>query len=210
VLPCQALTQFDIPIRRTQSLTSETRSKSIRILGIGGSPRQQSKSLYALKAALAIAEEAGAQTSLADVRALDLPIYNTELPLEAYPDTLRWLLDEARAADAYILCSPTYHGTMTGSLKNVLDALEFLGRDNPPYFADKLVGLMALGGGALNVINSLHHTARALNGLVVPAVVAVPGSAIDLETGAVTDGAILKRMSAMIDQILDLTRRLRR
>jgi FMN reductase len=181
----------------------------LRILGIGGSTRQGSQSLLVLKAALSIAEEAGTQTVLADVRELNLPLYNSELSLDAYPASLSWLLQEARAADAYILCSPTYHGTITGSLKNVLDALEFLGSDTPPYFGGKVVGLMALGGGAHNVINSLHHTARALNGLVVPTVTSVSSATLDPATGRLSDAAVSRRMQVMIEQMMDLTRRLK-
>jgi len=163
----------------------------------------------ALKATLDLADRAGAQTVLADVRALDLPLYDPDRPLDRYPSTLSWLLQEARAADAYVLCSPTYHGTLTGSVKNVLDALEFLGRDTPPYFGHKVVGLMAFGGGAHNVINSLHHAARALNGLVAPTVVAVSHAALDTETGLVCDANTSQRLQHMIEQILDLTRRLK-
>ena len=181
----------------------------LRILGIGGSTRQESQSLQVLKAALALAEEAGAQTVVADVRNLALPLYNPELPLDAYPESLAWLLQEARAADAYILCSPTYHGTITGSHKNVLDALEFLGSDTPPYFGGKVVGLVALGGGAHNVINSLQHTARALNGLVVPTVVAVSSATLDPDTGKLSDAAVSRRLQAMIAQVLDLAHRLK-
>lgn len=181
----------------------------LRILGIGGSTRQESQSLQVLKAALALAEEAGAQTVVADVRELSLPLYNPEWPLDAYPESLAWLLQEARAADAYILCSPTYHGTITGSLKNVLDALEFLGSDTPPYFGGKVVGLVALGGGAHNVLNSLQHTARALNGLVVPIVVAVSSATLDPDTGRLNDAAVSRRLQAMIAQMLDLAHRLK-
>lgn len=182
----------------------------IRILGIGGSMRQGSQSLKALKAALALAEASGAQTVLADVRELALPVYSPELPLDAYPPTFKWLLQEARAADGYILCSPTYHGTITGSVKNVLDALDFLGNDTPAYFGGKVVGLIGLGGGAHNVINSLHHAARALNGLVVPTVATVPGSALAPDADRFDDAGVARRVQQMIDQMLELARRLKR
>jgi len=182
----------------------------VRILGLGGSMRANSHSLAVLKAALAMGQKAGADTVLADIRVLDLPVYNPDWQLDSYPETLARLLEDARRADGYILCSPTYHGTVTGSLKNTLDALEFLGRDTPPYFAGKLVGLIAVGGGAQNVINSLLHTARTLNGLVVPTAVAVPHGAVDGDTGLVTDTAIQHRLQSMMDQLIDYAVRLKR
>lgn len=60
-------------------------TEPVRILGIGGSTRRGSMSLLALTVALRIAEENGAQTSLAAVRDLDLPMYNGERHLSDYP-----------------------------------------------------------------------------------------------------------------------------
>jgi NAD(P)H-dependent FMN reductase len=68
-------------------------------------------------------------------------------------------------ADAYILCSPTYHGTITGAMKNALDVLDYLAMGTPvdpaQTFKGKPVALMACGGGGQNVINALYHTTRA-------------------------------------------------
>src|SRR5690242_14758650 len=52
----------------------------LRILGLGGSTRQGSKSLILLRTALQHAEGAGATVALADVRALDLPVYDQDRP----------------------------------------------------------------------------------------------------------------------------------
>src|SRR5262245_33416100 len=136
----------------------------LRILGIGGSTRLGSFSLVALKSALKVVEELGAQPVLADVRELALPVYNDDWSLGDYPSSLAWRLEAVRASDAILLCSPTYHGTIAGGIKNVLDALNYLWDDR--YVDGRVVGLMAMGGGsAANVINALYHTTRALNGL---------------------------------------------
>ena len=182
----------------------------VRLLGIGGSTRAGSLSRRVLEAALRLAEEAGARTVLADVRALDLPLYDADRPLEAYPPTLAWLLSEVRAADAYLLCSPTYHGTVAGGVKNVLDCLNALGADTPPYLGGKVVGLMALGGGGANVINSLSHATHALNGLAALTVVTVSEGALDRDTGGVHDAAVRGRLDRLVMDVVDLTRRLRR
>lgn len=59
--------------------------RPVRVLGIGGSMREGSMSLVLLKCALNLAASAGAETSLADVRALNLPMYNSDVPLDAHP-----------------------------------------------------------------------------------------------------------------------------
>lgn len=193
----------------TATNTSMGQSAPVRVLGIGGSLRPGSRSLGVLRTALALAEGAGACSVLADVRTLQLPVYDPGLPLDAYPPSLPWLLQEVRAAEAYILCSPTYHGTVSSAVKNVLDALDFLGQDRPPYLGGKVVGLIALGGDPANTLNSLHHATRALNGLTAPRVVGVTGAALDSTTGEVLSGRALERLQRMVGEVMDLTRRLR-
>ncbi|MHB8644275.1 MAG: NADPH-dependent FMN reductase [Thermomicrobiales bacterium] len=180
-------------------------SEPVRILGIGGSTRRGSMSLVALKAALRIAEEEGAQTSLAAVRDLDLPLFNGERHLHEYPATLHWLLDEVRAADGFIICSPTYHGTISGAAKNVLDSLEFLASDQPRYLGGKAVALLGYGGAsAMNVINSLYHTVRTLNAHVVPTVVILSRDQLDSEQVDIKDAGIRQRTATMVREVIDL------
>ncbi|MBC8076207.1 MAG: NAD(P)H-dependent oxidoreductase [Chloroflexales bacterium] len=189
-------------------MTSSSTSPSLRILGIGGSTRAGSRSLFVLNTALAVAAAGGAHSVLADVRALDLPIYNEEWRVEDYPARLAWLLDEVRVADAFLLCSPTYHGTLSGVVKNVLDALNYLEGDTPRFLGGKVVGLIGVGGGAANVINSLGHATRALNGLAAPTVVAVPSDAVDMQAGTLA-APVQRRLDALVTQVLDLSHRLR-
>jgi FMN reductase len=184
------------------------REPPLQVLGIGGSTRRESKSLILLRSALRASEEAGATVTLSDVRTLDLPIYDGDRPLESYPPSLHELLALVRAADAFIFCSPTYHGTVSGAVKNVLDTLAYLHADDPPYLAGKPVALMALGGGgAANVLNGLHHATRALNGLTIPTTVIAHGSAI--REGEIRDEAVRRRLYQMVHELLDLAVRLR-
>ena len=196
---------------RAHELTpaSIPRDEPLRILGLGGSTRQGSQSLVLLRTALQQAAEAGATVELADVRALDLPIYDEDRPLTDYPATLHRLLATAREADAFILCSPTYHGTLSGAVKNALDALNFLDDGEPRYFGGKPVALMALGGGgAANTITGLQHAARGLNGLVIPTVVIAGTGAVS--DGAVADDLLRGRLRGMVAELLELARRLQR
>lgn len=180
----------------------------LRVLGIGGSTRLGSKSRVLLRSALDFAAESGAGVTLADVRVLQLPMFDDDLPPDVCPPALTELLAATRAADAFIFCSPTYHGTISGAVKNALDHLNPLGDDDPPYLAGKPVGLMAVGGGgAANVLTSLHHATRALNGLAVPTVVMASGSAF--RDGEISDEAVQRRMAGMVGELLDLAARLR-
>ena len=187
-----------------------TATEPVRILGIGGSTRRGSMSLLALKTALRIAEENGAHTSLAAVRDLDLPLYNGERHLHDYPATLHWLLDEVRAADGFVICSPTYHGTISGAVKNVLDSLEFLANDEPRYLGGKSVALLGYGGAsAMNTINALYHTVRTLSAHVVPTVVILSRDQLDSETVEIREAGVRERTATMMREVIDLGRLIR-
>ncbi|HEY8290879.1 MAG TPA: NAD(P)H-dependent oxidoreductase [Thermomicrobiales bacterium] len=185
-------------------------TEPVRILGIGGSTRRGSMSLLALKVALRLAEEQGAQTSLAAVRDLDLPLYNGERHLSEYPATLHWFLAEVRAADGFVICSPTYHGTVSGAVKNALDSLEFLANDRPGYLGGKSVALLGYGGAsAMNTINALYHTVRALSAHVVPTVAILSRDQLDAEQVDIREAGLRQRTATMMREVIDLGRLIR-
>lgn len=184
--------------------------RPVRILGIGGTTSEKSWSLVPLQAALDRAREAGAETELASVYQLDLPMFRTDWRLEDYPPTLAWLIDEVRRADGIILCSPTYHGTISGALKNVLDSLIFLAWDTPPYLGGKPVAVMAYGGmTSMGVLQALTTCVRGLKGITVPTHVAVPERAIDRDTITIIDERITDRIDHMVGELLSFAARLR-
>ena len=184
-------------------------SRPPRILGLGGSLSRESRSLIVLETALRVAEAAGAETALLDPRTLALPLYDPDRHPNDPPPALVRLLTEVRAADGILLCSPTYHGTVTGAVKNLLDALDPLGRDDPSYLTGKVVGLIALGGGgAVNTLNALSHAARAFDAVVVPTWLAVPVGAVDVAARDIADPGVKQRLAAITEEVIELSRRL--
>ena len=182
----------------------------IRILGIGGTTSAKSWSLVPLQEALRRAEAMGCETVLATVYDLNLPLLHTEWRLDDYPPTLSWLLDEVRRADGIIICSPTYHGTISGAIKNVLDLLIFLGKDTPPYLAGKPVGLMAYGGmTAMGVLHALTNCVRGLKGISVPTHIAVPEDAVDRQLVKISSTRIDTRLNLMVAELVSFAGQLR-
>lgn len=90
-----------------------------RILGVCGSMRERSRSALALGLAQKFASEHGAETRTVDLRTADLPLYRPDREAES-PAKLR-LDADMHWADAFILASPDYHGSMSGTMKNFLD-----------------------------------------------------------------------------------------
>lgn len=188
----------------------QPRERPVRILGIGGTTSAKSWSLVPLEAALAKARDRGCETALATVYDLNLPLFHTEWRLEDYPPTLAWLLDEVRQADGIIFISPTYHGTVSGAIKNVIDTLIFLGWDEPPYLAGKPVGLMAYGGmTAMGVLHALTNCVRGLKGIAMPTHIAVPEEAIDRSRIALDSPKIEHRLDLMVEELVSFAGHLR-
>jgi FMN reductase len=138
------------------------------VVGLGGSLARRSTSRRALQRALEGAAEGGAETQLLDLRELDLPMYD---PAHEEPaGAASQLVEACYAADGLIWSSPLYQGTISGAFKNALDWLHVLGRRDPPYLHDKVIGLVSAAGGTqgLQAINTMEFSVRALRGWSVP------------------------------------------
>jgi NAD(P)H-dependent FMN reductase len=99
----------------------------LNVLGVGSSMRQGSYSTTALNMILDMAKGNDAETKLLDLRQTNLPMLYA-----AKDDTheIGQVTELVEWADAYILATPDYHGSMSGSLKNFLDYFwsEFAGK----------------------------------------------------------------------------------
>jgi FMN reductase len=157
---------------------------STLVLGLGGSLRPGSVASLALGVALEGARQAGVQTRLLDLAELNLPMFDGTYTLDGYTTEGRkailTLLDAIREARGLILASPTYHNTISGSLKNALDFLELLKDDPIPRLEGKVVGLVSVQGGISgtgnNTITTMLLAARALRAWVAPTMVSIPDS----------------------------------
>jgi len=182
--------------------------RRLRVVGIGGTLREGSASLGALRRALGAAEEAGAETELLDLRELGLPMYEPGRPLEDYGDNVRGLVEAVREADALLLSTAAYHGTLAGVTKNALDFAQFLGGDERPYFDGKVVGLISTAGGdqaATNASGALVHTVHALRGVVAPLMVTIPKTwQRSDEEGNITDDGYGKRLDRLGGLVVEL------
>jgi len=102
--------------------------RPVRILGVGSSTRESSYSTLAAKLVLDLANKNyRAETNLLDLRHTKLPMYNPDDNIQNISLTVGNLL---KWADAFVLASPDYHGSMSGAMKNFLDHFweEFAGK----------------------------------------------------------------------------------
>ena len=176
----------------------------IYVLGIGGSLRQPSESEVALRMALQGAAEAGARTEIITAEGLELPLYPSP-HMDEHPAVVR-LLREVRLADGLILASPAYHGTMSGALKNALDYLQYLARDDPPYLDGRAIGVLSTGAGtqaAVQTVNALRDVVHALRAWPTPIGVPIHESKSKMTEHVIIDERTALMLRAMGAQVVE-------
>lgn len=139
------------------------------ILGIGGTPRALSSSERALNISLQAARAEGAETIAFSGPDLVLPMYPPN-SRERTPQAQR-LVDAFRRCDGVIIAVPSYHGSMSGLVKNALDYAEDLRTDERVYLDGLAVGCIVCAGGwqaAGQTLAALRAVAHALRGWPTP------------------------------------------
>ncbi|MFI6876076.1 NADPH-dependent FMN reductase [Streptomyces sp. NPDC050400] len=178
--------------------------RPIRIAALGGSLRSGSVSAAALRACAARARRAGAEVTLVCGTDLVLPPYDPDTTNPCAAE-LR-LLSALRAADGVLLASPTYHGGMSGLLKNALDHTEGLAGDVPGYLDGRSVGCLSVAWNEVagaSALAALRTCAQSLRGWAVPMGVVVPAGTEFAASGACADPRTARRLDILTDQVLE-------
>jgi len=188
-----------------------SRDRKLKVVGIGGTLREGSTSLGALRRALAASGEAGADFELLDLNELKLPMYEPRKSLDEYGDNVRRLVDTVSGADALLLSTAAYHGTLAGVTKNALDYVQFLGKEEHPYFDGKVVGLITTAAGeqaAANANAAMVHVVHALRGIVAPLMVGVTKAWQRTDdSGEITDENYGRRLDNLGRLVVDLAQK---
>ena len=173
------------------------------VVGLGGSMARISRSRAALALALEGARDAGARVDLLDIRELDLPMFDPDSTLTTEAATR--LIEVCYGADGMVWSSPLYQGTVSGAFKNALDWLHVLGERDPPFLHDTVIGLIGAAGGshALQAIDTMGFSVRALRGWAVPYVVpvATAARAFDVE-GTVRDETVERQLRMLGGEVV--------
>lgn len=174
------------------------------IVGIGGTARPTSSTELALETALAAAREGGARTKLFGGAILSqLPLYLTETPDDC--EAAREFVETVRAADGVIIASPSYHGTISGLVKNAIDYLEATATDRRVYLDNLPVGLIATAfgwQGAGSTLAALRSVVHALRGWPTPFGAAINVSGGLSLSGADCDAAATEQLGRVGEQVL--------
>jgi FMN reductase len=147
----------------------------------------------------------GAEAKILDLRQMNLPFCSGGDDYPDYPDVVR-LREAVQEADALILATPEYHGSISGVLKNTLDLMSF------EQLSNKVTGLISVLGGQANsnALNDLRVIMRWVHGWVIPEQIAIGQSwkAFDKD-GKLLDEKLSQRFDQFAESLVENTRKLR-
>ena len=176
----------------------------MKVVGLGGSVRPHSTTEVAVEALLSIVRDRGAETRrFSGPELLQLPHFDPSQPLVG---TARDLIEALRGADAVVIGSPGYHGSISGLVKNALDYTELMRDDPRPYLDGRPVACIATGSGwqgAVHTLDALRKITHSLRGWPTPLGLALntaePTTVVD---GHLDEELIDRYIVPMADQLL--------
>ena len=146
-----------------------------------------------------------------DFKTFTMPMYDGDLEQESgLPPAAQNLAEHLQRADAVIICTPEYNGSIPGSLKNALD---WVSRLRPHPLIGKSVLMTGASPGAMGAIRSLWHSRvpfEALGALVFPDMfgLGLATDAFDAD-GQLKDAQRHQQLAQLCDKFLVLAERAR-
>lgn len=179
------------------------------ILGIGGTLRAQSTGQRALAHVLDRAAQLGARTEMVSGQALNFPHYAPGLSERS--EAAKRLVTLMRECDGVIICSPAYHGSVSGLVKNALDYTEDMNCDARVYFDGLPIGCIACGAGwqaTGQTLAALRAIAHALRGWPTPmgAMINSTQPVFDAD-GKCVDASIRFQLDTIASQVMEFVLR---
>ena len=173
-----------------------------KLLGIGSSLRKNSSSNKTLKIVLDKSQRYGANTSIIELSKINFPIFNPNKPKEVSED-IEKINDQVINADAFILATPDYHGSMSGGMKNFLDYYWY-------EFSGKIFGyIVSSHEKGLTVMDHMRTAIRQCYGWSLPYGLSI-NTEYDLdEHSNVNNPKLLQRMENMSRDIVTYGKLLR-
>jgi NAD(P)H-dependent FMN reductase len=171
-----------------------TISDRFNVLGVAGSTRQRSYSTRALGIALDNAKKHGAEVRMLELGKTVLPLYNLggsgSKEVEEAAEAVGW-------ANAFILATPDYHGSVSGALKNFLDHFY-------EEFAGKLFGyIVASHEKGLTVMEQMRTAVRQCYGWSMPYGVSINGEQDFGPEGEMSNARLAKRLQMMSRDLVE-------
>ncbi|MEO1198609.1 MAG: NADPH-dependent FMN reductase [Pseudomonadota bacterium] len=174
------------------------------IVGIGGTTRRDSTTERALRLALAACARRGAET---------YAIVGDDMPPDPYDPQraershqAQALVEACRKADGIVIATPSYHGGISGLIKNAIDYVEDLRDDARPYFDQRAVGLIVSAAGTQQLgstMTSLRTIVHALRGWPTPYSAQINSSNSPFhQDGSTKDQTVADALDLIAEQVM--------
>jgi NAD(P)H-dependent FMN reductase len=184
-----------------------------KILAFAGSTRKDSFNKRLAKVALHAAEQAGAETTFIDLHDYNMPLYSKDLHDEqGMPGGVIEFKEMLKSHNGFLIASPEYNGSLTGTLKNAIDwaTIKADGEDRMACWDGKIAGLVSASPGSLGGIRGLHHLRTILAGIgtfVLPNHLAVGNSTTNLQNDIqITDEKLQHQVDRMASELVRVIR----
>jgi FMN reductase len=167
----------------------------LKVLGVGSSMREGSYGTKALKIVLERMEKLQAETHLLDLRKAKMPTFNPNSSVQ-FGRRIREVTEEVNWADVFILATPDYHGSMSGSMKNFLDHYW-------QEFAGKTFGYICTSlEKGLTVMDQMRTAVRQCYGWSLPYGISVNGEEDFNEAGEIVNSLLAKRLRMLARDLI--------
>lgn len=133
-----------------------TSPETLKILGISGSLRNASLNTQLLRASQKLLPE-GMELEIYDLS--PLPMYNSDLEKDGFPEAVAEFRNAIYAADALLITAPEYNYSITGALKNAIDwgsRKPLPDRQRPSPLNEKPTAIMGVAGRMGTSRSQLH------------------------------------------------------
>ena len=183
----------------------------IKVLGIAGSPREDSYNRKHLALAAKMLSEMGVENEVFDVREHKVPIYDPDVEsTTGMPAVIKLLRDKISVSDAVLLSCPEYNAGPTPLMKSVIDWGSRKDRETgiENVWKGKVAALIAASpggfGGARGLI-TLRQSLAHVEVLLIPQFTVVPAAheafaedgTLKNERSAKTLGVVLENLVAV-------------
>lgn len=197
---------------RTGDLAGVRLGGAVNVLGVASSMREESLSTRALQMALEETKKYGSESHLLELRKINLPLYDpggfrSDEPFsnkaEIRDNVLERITTAMKWADAFVLASPDYHGSMSGGMKNLLD-----------YFWEEFAGktfgyIVASHEKGLTVADQMRTAIRQCYGWSMPYNISINGEKDFDSKGNLVNSALAQRIKMLARDLVTYGRIIR-
>ena len=172
----------------------------MKILCFAGSLRKESLNKKNVRLAAKIL---GERAEFIDLLDYPMPVYNQDIQDKGMPEGVDKLAEKIKDAEALVISTPEYNGSIASSFKTVID---WLSRTKLNPIAGKHILLLGASPGGLGAVRGLLHSRQPLDVLgafVYPEMLGLPkaNEAFD-ESGQFKDPAAHQRLSKLLEKFL--------